>query len=70
MVLRVVVDTDLCEGHALCLAFAPDVFELGEDERAAVLDVALTDDVVERVKEAVARCPVQAIGLLGRSSGS
>jgi ferredoxin len=61
--MRVVVDTDLCEGHALCLNAAPDVFELDEDDRAIVSAVDLTGDVLARVGAAVIRCPVQAISL-------
>lgn len=61
--MRVVVDTDICEGHALCLRSAPEVFELGDDDRAMVNDVDLTDEVLARVKDAIMRCPVQAITL-------
>lgn len=58
---EIVVDTSLCEGHALCVAAAPDVFELGEDEKSVVLPVELSDDVLKRVDDAILRCPVQAI---------
>ena len=61
--VRVVVDTDLCEGHALCLQAAPDVFDLGEDDRAIVKEVDLTDDLLASVADAIIRCPVQAISL-------
>jgi ferredoxin len=57
----VTVDTELCEGHGLCIASAPDVFELGEDERAVVLDVEVTEEVLRAVDDAILRCPVQAI---------
>ena len=59
--VRVVVDAELCEGHALCLQAAPGVFELDENDRAIVSDAALTDDELALVADAVLRCPVQAI---------
>jgi ferredoxin len=61
--VRVVVDTDVCEGHALCSIAAPDVFELGEDDKAIVLEIDLTEAVLESVENAIIRCPVQAISL-------
>jgi ferredoxin len=61
--VRIVIDSDLCEGHALCVIAAPSVFELGEDDRAIVMDVELTDDVLASVEDAIVRCPVQAISL-------
>jgi ferredoxin len=41
------------------------VFELGDDEKAVVLPVELTDDVLRRVDDAILRCPVQAISRRG-----
>jgi ferredoxin len=61
--MRVVVDTDICEGHALCLRAAPEVFELGDDDRAMVHEVDLTGEVLAKVQDAIMRCPVQAITL-------
>ena len=63
--VEIVVDTALCEGHALCVTAAPDVFEIGDDEKAVVLPVELTDDVLRRVDDAIMRCPVQAISRRG-----
>jgi len=61
--MRVHVDADVCEGHALCVMSAKTVFELNDDERAVVMDVELTDDVLAQVRTAIVRCPVQAISL-------
>jgi ferredoxin len=63
--VEIVVDTELCEGHALCVTAAPDVFEIGYDEKSIVLPVELTDDVLRRVDDAILRCPVQAISRRG-----
>ena len=63
--VEIIVDAELCEGHALCVTAAPDVFEIGDDEKAIVLPVELTDDVLRRVDDAILRCPVQAISRRG-----
>ena len=44
-------------------ASAPEVFELGDDDRAMVHEVDLTDEVLAKVEDAIMRCPVQAITL-------
>ena len=36
--MRVVVDFDLCESNALCMAAAPEVFEVRDDDLLYVLD--------------------------------
>jgi len=64
--LQVVVDSSVCEGHALCVSFVPEVFELGDNDRSTVLDIDLTDELLESVEEAIVRCPVQAISLQPR----
>jgi ferredoxin len=63
--VEIVVDAMLCEGHALCVSAAPDVFEMGDDEKAVVLPVELTDDILRQVDDAILRCPVQAISRRG-----
>ena len=61
--MKVMIDLSLCEGHALCVASAPEVFELGEDERAIVLDVEIAGTVLQSVAAAIACCPVHAISV-------
>ena len=31
---RLIVDKDRCEGHALCVQTAPDIFDIGDDDMA------------------------------------
>jgi len=57
------VDRDVCEGHALCLTFAPDVFELDDEERAIVIDGVDVQAHLDDVRAAVNACPVQALTL-------
>jgi ferredoxin len=64
--VRVIVDEVKCEGHALCLSYAPEVFDMNDEERAVVLREEVGDDLLASVENAVAQCPVQAIRTEGR----
>jgi ferredoxin len=59
--MRVVVDTDRCEGNAVCMKVCPEVFEVRDDDRAYVLVRAVPPDLEAKVEAAVQRCPRQAL---------
>ena len=59
--MRVVVDFDLCESNALCMAAAPEVFEVRDDDFLYVLDETPSEDLREKVEAAARVCPKQAI---------
>lgn len=73
--LRVWIDQDLCTGDALCTEIATDVFEMGDDNLAYVLNAAgkigkaglegaaeVTDgELIECVVEAAEECPGECI---------
>ncbi|MFD0399967.1 ferredoxin [Kitasatospora sp. NPDC059811] len=61
--MRTVVDLTRCQGYAQCVFLAPRVFQL-HGEEGLLYAPAVPDDQVERVRQAAAACPVQAI-LLG-----
>jgi ferredoxin len=61
--MRVVVDYDLCESNALCMAAAPEVFEVRDDDFMYVLQDNPPENLRAKVEEAVQRCPKQAIKL-------
>jgi ferredoxin len=61
--MRVVVDFDLCESNALCMASAPEVFEVRDDDFLYVLQENPPDSLRPKVEEAVQRCPKQAISI-------
>jgi ferredoxin len=63
MSFRVVVDFDKCESNALCMAAAPEVFEVREDDFLYVLQEEPADDLRAKSEEAVRVCPKQAITL-------
>jgi ferredoxin len=57
---RISIDRSLCNGHGVCEALAPDVFELADDG-LAVLHTELSAD--EAVREACDSCPMGAISI-------
>jgi ferredoxin len=59
--MRVVVDYDLCESNGLCMAAAPEVFEVRDDDFMYVLQENPLAHLRAKVEEAVQRCPKQAI---------
>lgn len=63
--MRITVDFDQCESNALCMAAAPDVFEVRGDDRLYVLQEAPPEELRETVEEAVHLCPKLAITIEG-----
>jgi len=61
--MKPVVDPDLCTGCALCTETCPEVFEMGDDGIAHVINDSPSDDLMSKVKEAIEGCPVSAISL-------
>jgi sterol 14-demethylase len=62
--LRVRVDRDLCQGHAVCAGEAPEVFRV--DPRTgelAVLREEISPELRARVEAAVRHCPTRALSL-------
>jgi ferredoxin len=62
--MMVKVDPDLCEANALCVAAAPEVFDLVDDE---VVDILLPEpppEMESAVAEAVIACPKQALRII------
>lgn len=57
--MKVKVDRDLCIGVGNCVAFAPTVFKLDEENKAVVLAPSSVDD--DTLLEAAESCPEQAI---------
>ena len=63
--MKVVVDYDLCESNAVCMAIAPQVFEVRDDDFLYVLDENPPEELRSKMEEAVRRCPQQALTLAG-----
>lgn len=62
--VRVVVDFDVCESNALCMAAAPEVFEVRDDDFLYVLDEEPPEALREKVEAAVLACPKAAISIV------
>ena len=62
--MRVVVDFDLCESNALCVAAAPEVFEVRDDDLLYILDEHPAEALRAKMEQAVRVCPKQAITIV------
>lgn len=60
-IARIYVDRDLCIGAASCVAIAPGVFALDEENKATVINEKGADD--ETILLAAQSCPTRAIVL-------
>lgn len=56
--MSVRIDEDACIGCGVCESLCPDVFEMGDDDLAHVIDPDCNDCDCE---EAAASCPTDAI---------
>jgi ferredoxin len=61
--VKVVVDRQACESNAVCMGYAPEIFEVTYDGTLVVLDEYPSDDLRESVEEAARSCPKQAISI-------
>ena len=60
--MKIVVDLAVCQGYAQCAFLAPDAFRIYGEE-ALLYDPQPDDELRERVVQAAAACPVQAISV-------
>lgn len=63
--MRIEVDLDLCQGHAMCELEAPDVFSVPRKAKVTVTEPAPSESQRAAVEAAVRYCPTQALRLLG-----
>ncbi|MEV7044934.1 ferredoxin [Amycolatopsis sp. NPDC051061] len=59
--MEIGVDRSLCEANAVCVGFAPDVFDLDDDEELVVQPGPIPDHRIEHVTDAVKGCPKNAL---------
>ncbi len=62
--MRLVIDRQLCAGHAQCVLAAPHLVELGPDDKSALIDGADPADHPEEARDAELLCPELAISLV------
>jgi ferredoxin len=63
--MKAVVDRDLCIGCRLCEDTCPEVFRIGDDGIAYVIDPAPAPELYADVQACVELCPVEAISIEG-----
>ena len=61
--MKVKVDRELCIGVSNCVAIAPTVFQLDDENKAAALDPTSVDEQI--ILEAAESCPENAIIIEG-----
>ena len=59
--MRVVVDRDRCEGNAICVGIAPELFQLDDEEYAIVTADPIPVDQEAVAEQAIAECPRAAL---------
>jgi ferredoxin len=59
--MRVEVDHDRCEGNAVCVGIAPDLFDLDDEDYAVVKSDPVPDDQVDLAEQSIAECPRAAL---------
>jgi len=62
--MRVVVDRDLCQGHAACEGEAPDVFSVSKKGDLTILRPEFGDEHRVAVELAVKYCPTHALRIV------
>ncbi|MFN8036891.1 MAG: ferredoxin [Acidimicrobiia bacterium] len=61
--MRIVVDWDLCESNAVCVARAPEIFEIDDDEQLVVKIEHPGEELRAKAEAALQGCPRRAIAI-------
>lgn len=61
--MKAAVDSELCQGHARCWAFCPEVFSLDDEGHSHVPVADVPPELEEKAREAARNCPERAITL-------
>ena len=60
--MKIRVDLDLCQGHAVCVEEAPELFALDrETNQVKILDASPPPELETKLKAAVRYCPTRAL---------
>ncbi|HEY1652398.1 MAG TPA: ferredoxin [Acidimicrobiales bacterium] len=62
--MKIVVDRDLCQGHAACEGEAPDVFSVSKQGALTVLLPEPPEELRTAVELAVKYCPTHALSIV------
>lgn len=62
--MKIVIDFDLCQGHANCMGDAPEVFRVDDEGLLTVLQESPPEELRPKVESAVRYCPTGAISIV------
>ncbi|MEM8610069.1 MAG: ferredoxin [Myxococcota bacterium] len=63
--MEIKVDFDLCQGHAVCMGEAPEVFQVDDNGFLNILQDQPPEELRAKVEQAVKYCPTGAITVTG-----
>ena len=63
MAMRILVDSDRCQGHGRCYEVAPDLFDADDEGHAIVRVSQVPDEAADRAVLAVKNCPERAVSI-------
>ena len=58
---QIIIDRELCQGHATCMTEAPELFQVDEAGNVTVLQENPPLDLLEKARQAEKYCPTKAI---------
>lgn len=66
---RIIVDKDLCQGHSVCRAHAPEIFSISDAPGSAyplveLIRNVISDDLLEKAEVAAQLCPNAVIKIV------
>lgn len=61
--MKIVVDRDLCQGHAACEGEAPEVFSVSKQGELTIVQPEPPEDLRPKVELAVKYCPTHALSI-------
>lgn len=59
----VTADYDECEANAVCVGYAPEVFNVDDDDNLWILQEHPDEAIIDKVRLAVDSCPKRALFL-------
>jgi ferredoxin len=59
--MRVEADLDRCEGNAVCVGIAPEVFDLDDEDYVVIKGDEVPADQEALVEQAITECPRAAL---------
>jgi ferredoxin len=59
--MKIVADRERCEGHGLCAAVAPEVFDLDDDAVVTLVHETVPAELERTAEAGASACPVAAL---------